>query len=159
MRKINLLIAIIMMVGFIGCHKDDVPDYDLTTYSILWEESSAWADSYYSAAIDQNGKLVIQEEYQLSNHYRESEFQITNEDMLLIKEKLEVLLLIDMSDDYGFHDNAATDGPTTKMKYVTTNKSDSTYLYYPNENELPEELDIFMQLVFETISKTDTLKD
>jgi hypothetical protein len=79
--------------------------------------------------------------------------------MSLIKENLENLLSIDISDKYGFHDNAANDSPTTKMKYVTTNKSDSTYLYYPNENELPDKLEIFMQVIYETISKTDTLKN
>nr|WP_319500022.1 hypothetical protein [uncultured Draconibacterium sp.] len=159
MRKINLLIAVIVVIGFTGCHKGDIPDYDLTTYSIFWKESSAWANFYYNATIDQSGKLAIQEEYQLSNQYRESEFQIPNEDMQLIKERIEALLSINMSEKYGFHDNAATDAPITIMKYVTTNKSDSTYLYYPNENELPEELELFMQIVYETISRTDTLKN
>lgn len=147
------------MIGFTSCHKEDTPNYDLNTYSIFWKESSAWADFYYKATIDQNGKLNVQEKYGLSNQYRESQFQISTEDMSLIKEKLENLLSIDISDEYGFHDNAATDAPTTKMKYVTTNKSDSTYLYYPNENELPDKLELFMQVIYETISKTDTLKN
>ncbi|PKP08118.1 MAG: hypothetical protein CVU09_17030 [Bacteroidetes bacterium HGW-Bacteroidetes-4] len=159
MKKINLLNVVILLIGFTSCHKEDVPNYDLNTYSIFWEESSAWADFYYKANIDQNGKLDVQEKYRLSNQYRESQFQVSTEDMSLIKEKLENLLSIDISDEYGFLDNAATDAPTTKMKYMTMNKSDSTYLYYPNENELPDKLDIFMQVVYETISKTDTLKN
>lgn len=159
MKKINLLIAVILLIGFSRCDKEDVPNYDLNTYSIFWEESSAWADFYYKATIDQNGKLKVQEKYDLSDLYRESEFQISTEDMSIIKKKLENLLSIEISDKYGFHDNAANDSPTTKMKYVTTNKSDSTYLYYPNENELPDKLEIFMQVIYETISKTDTLKN
>lgn len=159
MKKINLLIAVILLVCSSSCDKEDVPNYNLNTYSIFWEESSAWADFFYKATIDQNGKIEVQEKYELSNQYRESEFQISTEDMSLIKEKLENLLSMDISDKYGFHDNAANDSPTTKMKYVTTNKSDSTYLYYPNENELPDKLEIFMQVVYETISKTDTLKN
>ncbi len=159
MKKIYLLIAVILLIGFTNCHKEDVPNYDLNTYSIFWNESSAWADFYYKATIDQNGKLNVQEKYELSNQYRESQFQISTEDMSLIKENLEKVLSIDISDKYGFHDNAATDAPTTKLEYVTTNKSDSTYLYYPNENELPDKLEIFVQIVYETISKTDTLKN
>lgn len=159
MKKINLLIAVILLICFSSCDKEDVPNYNLNIYSIFWEESSAWADFFYKATIDQNGKIEVQEKYELSNQYRESEFQISTEDMALIKEKLENLLSMDISDKYGFHDNAANDSPTTKMKYVTTNKSDSTYLYYPNENELPDKLEIFMQVVYETISKTDTLKN
>lgn len=159
MKKINLLIAVILLIGFSRCDKEDVSNFDLNTYSIFWEESSAWADFYYKATFDQNGKLDVQEKYDLSDQYRESEFQILTEDMSLIKENLENLLSIDISDKYGFHDNAANDSPTTKMKYVTTNKSDSTYLYYPNENELPDKLEIFMQVIYETISKTDTLKN
>jgi len=158
MKKINLLITAILLIGFTNCHKEDIPNYDLDTYSIFWNESSTWADFYYKATIDQNGKLNVQEKYGLSNQYRESQFQISTEDMSLIKEKLENLLSINISDDYGFHDNAATDAPTTKLKYVTTNKSDSTYLYYPNENELPDKLEIFMEIVYETILKTDTIK-
>ncbi len=159
MKKINLLIVVILLISFSSCDKEDVPDFDLNTYSIFWEESSSWADFYYKATIDQNGKLDVQEKYDLSDQYRESEFQISTEDMSIIKENLENLLSIDISDKYGFHDNAANDSPTTKMKYITTNKSDSTYLYYPNENELPDNLEIFMQVVYETISKTDTLKN
>ncbi len=159
MKKINLLFTVILLIGFSSCDKEDVPNYESNAYSIFWKESSAWADFYYKATIDQNGKLDVQEKYELSDQYRESEFQITTYDMSLIKEKLENLLSIDISDKYGFHDNAPNDSPTTKMKYVTTNKSDSTYLYYPNENELPAKLEIFMQVVYETISKTDTLKN
>lgn len=157
MKKINLLIIVILLLGCINCRKDDGLNIDLNTYSILWKESSAWADFYYTATIDQKGKIEVQEKYGLSNQYRESEFQISAEDLALIKEKLKDLVLIDISDSYGFHDNAAKDLPTTKMRYVSTNKSDSTYLYFPNENELPDELEIFLQVIYETISKTDTL--
>lgn len=159
MKKLNLLIAIILLIGFTGCHKEEITNYDLNTYSILWKESSAWADFYYKAAIDQDGKLDVQEKYELSNQYRESEFQISTEDLSLIKEKLKDLVSIEISDKYGFQDNAANDGPTTKIKYVTLNKSDSTYLYYPNEHELPDKLEIFLQVVNQIISKTDTLKN
>ena len=89
MKKINLLIAVILLICFSRCDKEDVSNFDLNTYSILWEESSAWADFYYKATFDQNGKLDVQEKYDLSDQYRESEFQISTEDMSLIKENLE----------------------------------------------------------------------
>jgi len=77
----------------------------------------------------------------------------------LIKEKLNDLVSIDVSDAYGFNnDNAATDLPATKMKYISTNKSDSTYFSASGENEMPKELEIFLQVVHQIISETDTLK-
>lgn len=159
MKKINLLVIIILLIGFPGCHKDDAPLNDLSAYSILWKETSAWADFYYSATINQNGILDIREKYGLSKQYRESEFLIPDEDLLFIKEKLEALISIDISDGYGFNNNGATDVPTTKMKYTTKNKSDSTCLYYPTERELPEELEVFLSVVNQIILKTDTLRN
>lgn len=159
MKKITILIAVILLSGFAGCHKEEVPNYDLSAFSILWQESSSWIDFYYKATIKQDGKLDIQEKYGLSNQYRDSEFEISQEDVLLIKKKLNDLVSIDISDQYGFNnDNAPTDLPTTKMKYVTNNKSDSTYLYFPDENELPNELEIFLKIVHQIILETDTLK-
>lgn len=159
MKKIRLLVAVILLSGFTGCHKEDVPKYDLNAFSILWQESSSRVDFYYKATIKQDGKLDIQEKYGLSNQYRDSEFEISQEDVLLIKEKLHDLVSIDIADEYGFNnDNAPTDLPTTKMKYVTNNKSDSTYIYFPDENELPNELEIFLKIVHQIILETDTLK-
>ena len=88
MKKINLLVSVILLIGFTSCHKEDVPNYNLNTYSILWNESSAWSDFYYKATIDQDGKLDVLERYGLSNQYRESKFQIPTDDLSLIKEKL-----------------------------------------------------------------------
>lgn len=42
-------------------------------------------------------------------------------------------MLINLSEKYGFHDNAPTDMPVTAMKYVTIDKSDSTYWYFPEK--------------------------
>ena len=159
MKKINRLTVVTLLFGFTSCHKEDVPNYDLSTFSILVKKSSGFVDFHYNATIDQDGKLNIQEEYGVFNLYRESEYQIPSEDVSLIKEKLSDLILINLSDKYGFHENAPTDEPTTKMKYVTINKSDSTYWYHPTENEFPDEMKQFMQVVNETISKTDTLRN
>jgi hypothetical protein len=159
MKKINLFISIILLIGFAGCHKDNIPSYDLSTFSILWKETSAWADFYYCATIDQDGNLSVREKHGLSNQNRESEFGISEEDMSLVKEKLGALVSIDISDGYGFNNNGATDVPTTKMKYTTKSNSDSTCLYYPTEHELPKELEVFLSVVNQIILKTDTLRN
>jgi len=159
MKKISLLAALIILSGITGCHKEEVPKFDLSTFSIFWQESSSWADFYYKAAINQDGDLDVQEKYGLSNKYRESEYKIPDEDVLLIIEKLNDLVSIDISDAYGFNnDNAATDLPATKMKYFTTNKSDSAYISASEENELPKELETFLQVVHQIILENDTLK-
>jgi len=159
MKKINKLIVMILLIGLTNCHKEDVPNYDLSTFSILVKESSGFVDFHYNATIDQDGKLNIQEEYGVFNFYRESEYQIQSEDVSLIKEKLNKLMSINLSEKYGFHENAPTDMPVTAMKYVAIEKSDSTYWYFPDKNEIPTELDRFMQIVHETILKIDTLRN
>lgn len=159
MKNISIVAALIILSGFAGCQKEEVPKYDLSTFSIFWQESSLWADFYYKAAINQYGDLDIQEKYGLSSTFRESKYKIPDEDVLLIIEKLSDLVSIDISDAYGFNnDNAATDLPATKMKYLTTNKSDSAYISASEENELPKELETFLQVVHQIILENDTLK-
>lgn len=159
MKKINKLIVVILLIGFTSCHKDDVPNYDLSIFSVIVSESSGWVNYHYNATIDQDGKLNIQEESGVFHLYRESEYQIPSEDVSLIKEKLNKLMSINLSVKYGFHEDAPTDMPVTAMKYVTIEKSDSTYWYFPDKNEFPTELGRFMQIVHETVSKIDTLRN
>ena len=62
-----------------------------------------------------------------------------------------------MKDKYGFHENSPTDGISTKVKYQTIYKSDSTYYYYPKDGELPDELLEFNKITNQIIEKTDTI--
>ena len=159
MKKISLLAALIILSGLAGCYKEEVPKYDLSTFSIFWQESSSWVDYYYKATMSQDGDLNVQEKYGISNQFRESQYKISDEDVWLIKKKLNDMVYIDISDAYGSNnDNTATDLPATKIKYITINKSDSAYISASGENELPEELEIFLQVVNQIILKTDTLK-
>ena len=74
----------------------------------------------------------------------------------MLMEKLMKLMSIEISDTYGFeNENSPTDLPTRKIKYSTVNKTDSTYLYFPGENELPVELENFIQILQQVISEND----
>ncbi len=159
MKKITSLIAVLLLISLTSCHKEDMPNYDLSIFSVIVSESSGWVNYHYNATIDQDGKLNIQEESGVFDLYRESEYQIPSEDVSLIKEKLNKLMSINLSKKYGFHEDAPTDMPVTAMKYVAIEKSDSTHWYFPDENELPTELERFMQIVHETIAKIDTLRN
>lgn len=68
------------------------------------------------------------------------------------------LMSVKISDYYGFeNENAPTDLPTKKIKYFSVAKSDSTLLYFPEENELPVELEDFIQTLQQVISENDTI--
>ena len=94
----------------------------------------------------------------LTKTNRKSEYILVDKEIKLLKEMLNSVVKLDIFDKYGFdNENAPTDLPTTKLTYKTTIKSDSTSLYYPNENELPKDLDSFLQTIEQIILDNDTL--
>lgn len=85
MKKINFVIAFILLIDFTSCRKEDTPKYDLSTFSVILSRIHGWVNYRYNATIDQNGKLNILEESFVFEYYRVSEYQIPTEDILLIK--------------------------------------------------------------------------
>lgn len=64
---------------------------------------------------------------------------------------------IKLSNKYGF-DTPPTERPTKKIKYTTTNKTDSTYVYFPTKNKLPHELYSLLKIVEQLLIENDTIK-
>ena len=96
----------------------------------------------------------------MTNFFRESEFNISSEEIISIKEKLNDLISIEIADKCGFtNENSPTDLPTRKIKYISKSKTDSTYLYFTQENELPDNLDNFIRVFQQIIAGNDTLKN
>jgi hypothetical protein len=159
MKKSNFILGLILLIGYYSCEKVDDTSDNLDSFLISYQIGSSWTNYSYDATIDQNGKLYINEQIGMTSQSRESEFDIPSEDVILIKEKLNNLTSIKLLDKYGFGNDAPTDLPTNKIKYTTGSKSDSTYLYFPTDNELPDELDSFLQIVKQVLLENDTIKN
>jgi hypothetical protein len=153
----------IFSIGFIfsflvlcSCEKDKTREQD--NFLISYVKGSAWTDYSYHAMIDQDGLLQISEKNGLTKRNRNSAYSLDAVDLTLLKEKLDHVVTIDISDQYGFDNGQApTDLPVTKLIYSTSNKSDSASIYYPEENELPVPFEALMQTVEQIIIDKDTL--
>ena len=160
MNKINIILITVFFVGCNGCKKVDDVSGSLDSFTISYQINSSWINYTYHATIDQNGNLEVSEKNEISDQSRESEFVISDEELRLIKERLNNLVSIRLSERYGFDNvNAPTDLPVRKIKYTTINKSDSAYLHFITDNELPDELALLLQVVEQTLSANDTIKN
>jgi len=159
MRTKYLLTGLIFaIIAFCSCEKEKAIETDV--FSISYSKGSSWVDYFYNATIDQNGLMQVTETNGLTKINRKSIYILVDSDIKMIKEKINSVVKLDISDKYGFdNENAPTDLPTTKLTYKTTIKSDSTSLYYPKENELPMDLDAFLQTIVLVILDNDTLKN
>lgn len=158
--KIYLIGLIISTFSISGCEKEKPIEIDTEIFSISYSKGNSWIDYSYKVTFDQNGLMQVSEKNGLSNVNRDKEYHLPDSDLLTIKEKLKTIVRLKFSDRYGFDDeNAPTDLPTTKLTYKTTMKSDSTSIYYPKENELPTDLELFLQTVEQVILVNDTLRE
>lgn len=149
---------IISLVVITSCEKEKAIALD--NFSITYSKGSSWVDYSYDLTIDQNGLMQVVEVNGLTEFNRTSDYHLGDSDLGVIKEKLSDLVKIDISDQYGFdNESAPTDFPVTKLIYKTMNKTDSTVIYYPKENELPIQVDSFMVALEQIILGKDTLID
>ena len=99
------------------------------------------------------------EEHSLNDYYRENTYGLDGQELEKIRGKLYSLTEIYLAQKYGFGDDKPTDLPVTAISYNTNLNSDSTIIYYPEENELPDELDLFLNTIVQIILEKDTLKN
>jgi hypothetical protein len=153
--KITFL-GIILLLGLIGC-KNETEFKKVDTFSIVYSQSSSWVDYYYKVKIENNGTMQIVEG--LSSLNRQSNYNISKNDIALIQEKLSNLATMNIDDKYGFGENKPTDYPVTFIQYETDFNTDSTAIYFPDKAELPKELELLLSTIDQIISDTDTLKN
>ena len=127
------------------------------TFSVSYTKISSWFDSYLKITINQNGILHIFEQLKLNDSSRINDYQINDSELVLLKENLKSVSLINIYDKYGFGDNMPTDLPVTNLSYKMGIKSDSTSLYFPEGNTLPRELEILLSNVAALVSKYDAI--
>jgi hypothetical protein len=148
---------IIAIFAICSCEKEKAIETDI--FLISYFRGSDWADYSYNVTINQNGLMRVTETNGLKKTNRKSEYRLVYKDIKMIKEKLNSVVKIDISDKYGFdNENAPTDYSITILSYKTTIKSESTSIYFPKDNELPKELDSFLRFLAQVIVDTDTDK-
>jgi len=152
----NIINGLIIIVLLISCEKENVT---VNTFEIEYSVMSGWVDYNYSAHISNNGVLIVTEEFNTYDYFREDNFTLTIKELDLIREQLKALTEIDIINEYGFGVNKPTDQPVTKLSYITNCKTDSTRIYYPDANELPDNLELFLSTIELVVFDNDTLKN
>jgi hypothetical protein len=155
MKTKNIFSGFISLPEIIGNQKEKgtaVSD----KFSISYLKHSYWFNYSYKATIDQNGLLHITENSGLNHLHRSADYHIADNEVDLIKGKLREVSSIDFNNNYGFGANKPTDLPVTFIKYDVDNKADATSIYLPEENELPEELNLFLSTFERIIMDNDT---
>jgi len=154
MRNISLLLFLFFILT--SCEKE-FNSFD--TFRVEYSKTSAWVGYNYSVIINNCGYIDVTEEHSIMDYYRESTFKLEVNEVKVIEEELQQLTEIDLLQKYGFGEDKPYDLPVTRILYKTNFNSDSTIIYYPEENELPDELDSFLHTIQQIILETDTLRN
>ena len=155
--SINLQTLFIFFV-FFSCNKDEAKLLNDEFFKVYYEQGSAWTGQSSEAVFQSDGSLIINKQNHRANTSKIAEYEMSDNNLAVLKDQLVDLLSIEMAERYGFDlKNAPTDLPVTKIKYITSNKTDSTFIYFPNEDELPAELEVFRKTLVGIILEQDTL--
>lgn len=152
----NKSLLLLLFVVLTSCEKK----YDsIDTFRVEYSKISAWVGYSYSIIIDNSGFLDVTEVNSIMDYYRESTFKLLINDLELVEKEIQQIADIDVMQKYGFGDDKPYDLPVTRLLYNTNLNSDSTLIYYPEENELPNELVSFLNTIQQIILETDTLRN
>lgn len=158
MKTLFKLLMLFVLFVFISCNKNEVNLLSDDYFVVYYEQGSSWTGQASEAEICSDGELIISKRNNQANTSTSAEYELNDNSLAELKEQLIDLLSIKLAERYGFDlENAPTDLPVTKIKYITSNKADSTLIYFPNDDELPAELEIFRETVIGIILELDTL--
>ena len=146
MRQISLSLLLFFILT--SCEKEF---NSIDTFRIEYAKTSAWVGYSYSVVICNCGILNVTEVNTITDYYRESTFSLEINELELIEMELLQITEIDIMHKYGFGDDKPHDLPVTRLLYNTNRNSDSTLIYYPEKNELPNELDSFLNTIHQII--------
>jgi len=148
----SVFIGVILLL-FFACEKNKIY---YTDFSVVYLKGSSWTGYSYRAELDQNGVLRIEEKMDITSIDRNSSYQIAKDEMDLLTNKLIKAAKIDFKNDYGFGSNKPFDLPVRFIKYRIGVKTDSTYIYFPDAKELPEELESLLVIIEQVLAENDT---
>jgi hypothetical protein len=151
MKTKFLILGFILAIAVIGCKNVTEDTKTPDPFSISYLVGSSWTDYSYKATINQNGLLRVTFNNRVSN------YRITNSELASIKEKLDDISLVNIQDRYGFGAGKPFDLPVKVLQYNTNSKTDSTVIYFPDENELPIELNLFLSAINKLILDNDSM--
>jgi len=103
--------------------------------------------------------INVHEEKQLpSNSERNETYKLTDSDLEILKVELGGLAQTELRNDYGFGPDKPTDLPVSMLIYRIGARTDSTSIYCPESNELPEKLNIMLERISSIRKKYDGLQ-
>jgi hypothetical protein len=142
------------LVGIVSCKKEKTE-----FFTIDYKRGSAWVDYSYSVTINQDGIMNVKSHNGLADDYRESNYLVSAENLAVLRNSLNKLTLVELKDKYGFGPDKPSDLPVSMYGYQTNIKSDATTIYFPEKNELPNQLTSFISTLNQVITDTDTLRN
>lgn len=149
MKSTILILAVSLLQGCTSSELKTDFDDDLKMFLITYQKSSSWINYSLTATLDQNG-VVNTDEFTgaLDSPRKTTKYTISAQELKEVRERLNDLSKISLSKEYGFdNEEEITDLPLRIIKYTTEQKADETSLYYPKENEMPQELNQFVTLI------------
>lgn len=154
--KTSIPISLILIFLFSSCEKKYDSD-DITSFELKFNTGSGWTGYFYRLRLNETGELDIQSRRLFSDSIRHSVYSIEYRDLLEIKPYLVDLLNSDIKNNYGVGPDKATDLPGTTLSFKSNKKQIDTYIYQPDESELPESLSRLIREVSDLGVKYDTL--
>lgn len=151
------IIGFILIMSILGCKNENDQPNASNKYLISYSNVSSWFGNTIKVTINKDGLLQISEKKELDNYQRDSEYQIDGSEFSSLKENLNSIAKTTMNKQYGFADNKPTDLPIIYFSYNFEGKSDSTQIYFPEQNELPKELELLVSNIKNLIIKHDTV--
>ncbi|HEX2921028.1 MAG TPA: hypothetical protein VHO50_07680 [Bacteroidales bacterium] len=136
------------------------PDFNKSciNFEICFRRESGWTGLKYEANFFSPDSLVVFEsEYLTVVKNRLSRYSVSPMEMDSLLADLSRIKRMDLSDNYGFGSNKPTDLPVRFIRYRYCNNEDSTFLYFPEENELPVDLENLLGKLNRIIMEHDTL--
>ncbi|MBK7625994.1 MAG: hypothetical protein IPJ16_02130 [Bacteroidales bacterium] len=154
--KASIPISLILFFLFSSCEKKYDID-DISSFELNYNIGSGWPSYFYLLQLNETGELDIQSKRPFSESIRHSVYSINNPDLLQLKPYLVDLLNSDINEKYGVGPDKATDLAVTTLSIKTNKKQIDTYIYQPNESELPESLNRIIGELSNLKVKYDTL--
>ncbi|MCX6254887.1 MAG: hypothetical protein NTV31_10485 [Bacteroidia bacterium] len=153
---VRILIIILFIVRFTGCEKSkDNSDHNFWIY---YSRGSEWTGWSYEININSQGQLNVHERRNLPDFSEKNLiYYIDRKEIDTLLNGLKAISLIKLN-NYGSGENKPYDLPGASFKYKLNNHSDSASIYKPENNEVPKQLYLIIDVINRIIVKYDKKK-
>lgn len=154
MKTKLMILGIILLAGIFGCKKESPKPLVFDNFSILYQVGFSPTNYLYEVTIDNTGLMQITSRVKESNN--QSNYNLTDADLALVKEKLGDVTTINFEKSY-IGDIGAYDLPAISIKYSVDGKKDSTSIYNVSSNQLPDKLAVLLTTIGNLVEANDTV--